>query len=177
MKKVHSLSQIADSVKNQYPWLNQRTIAKKKKREESLASIVKVPTRHIFSRLSAKSKVAPSSLQRRAKNVKKNEDCPCKERRCQETAICPLPRPWIFAALDIELSLDKVEKRLVGTHVTVVHGPCASIQTLPSVLRKKKSVHHPGLTPEPPKQQDLKTLQDPARPSKTLQDPARPSKI
>ena len=126
---------------------------KKKKREESLASVVKVPTRHIFSRLSAKSKVAPSSLQRRAKNVKKNEDCPCKERRCQETAICPLPRPWIFAALDIELSLDKVEKRLVGAHVTVVSGPCASRQTLPFYTTKEEIGPPPGACPGFPQQQ------------------------
>ena len=40
-------------------------------------------------------------------------------------------------------------KRLAGTHVTVVSGPCASSQTRPSILRKKKPVHHPGLAPDP----------------------------
>ncbi len=51
-KKVHSLSLIASSVKNQYHWLNLRTRRKKKEEEEKkiIVPIVKVPTRHISLR-------------------------------------------------------------------------------------------------------------------------------
>ena len=111
-----------------------------------------MPTRHIFSRLSAKSKVAPSSLQKSAKNVvEKNKDCP----QLPHFAVIPKqqfpgPRRGFWQPSTFNCPKTRSQKRLVGTHVTVVTGPCASSQKIPSVLRKKKSVHHTGLAPVPP---------------------------
>ena len=132
---------------------------KEKKREESLASIVKVPTRHIFSRLSAKSKVAPQVFRKAQRtSLRRAKIAP----QVPHFAVIPKqqfpgPRRGFWQPSTFNCPRTRSQKRLVGTHVTVVTGPCASSQKIPSVLRKKKSVHHPGLAPEPKIQKDLKT--------------------
>ena len=138
---------------------------------------------HVFQR---RAKLPPQVFRKSAKNVvQKSKECP----QLPHFAVIPKqqfpgPRRGFWQPSTFNCPRTRSQKRLVGTHVTVVTGPCASNQNIPSVLRKKKSVHHPGLAPEPP--QDKKTLQDPGHPARprrpwtpcktqnALQEPSRP---
>ena len=104
---------------------------------------------HVFQR---RAKLPPQVFRKSAKNVvQKSKECP----QLPHFAVIPRqrfpgPRRGFWQPSTFNCPRTRSQKRLVGTHVTVVTGPCASNQNIPSVLRKKKSVHHPGLAPVPP---------------------------
>ena len=145
--KVHSLSQRASSVKDQYPWLNLRTIntlegTSEERRPPNCQGTNKA---HVLT--------SHREEQRNSKSFSKEQRIPqkpChKETASPHTAVLPTqhfpsPRRGLSQPSTFNCLRTRSQKRLVGTHVTVVTGPCASSQKIPSVLRQKKSVHHPG---------------------------------